>query len=816
MEEITTQAPDGYPVHGWIVRPEGPGPHPVLLMIHGGPATQYGWRLFDESQVYAGAGDAVILGNPRGSSGYGQAHGTSIFGDAATIAAADLLALLDAGLATGGLDSSRVGVLGGSYGGYMTTWLAAHHGDRFKAAISERAVNAIDSFHGSSDIGWFFAGALFGADPAGWTAQNPLSFADQISLPMLIIHSEHDWRCPVEQAQRLFVALKLRGVPTEMLLFPGEGHGLSRGGRPRHREARFEAVLDWWAASPVTASSSMHSRPAMAMSALRPGDPQQLGTYEVLGRLGAGGQGVVYLGQTADDERVAIKVLHYDVDEAFLIRELTMMRQVASFCTARVLDAQVTGNTWYIVSEYIDGRSLADVVDNDGPMTGGSLERLAIGTVTALTAIHQAGVIHRDFKPANILLGPDGPRVIDFGIARTLDLTITAGEIRGTPAYMAPEQINGKTAGTAADMFAWAATMSYAATGRSPFGSDTLPAIIMRVLQEDPNLRELTWSLREVVAACLAKDQAARPAAPEVLIRLLGHNPSRPDPGSARRHRTRRGRRPGRRRELPGLDPATAAGLSQPPASHPPPAYPPVAPWPARGPSSGPPRQRSGKLTRFLVPIAAVVIVALGAVVGLALTGVFSSAKQRIGATGHSGQQWHQPTRPAGPTPRPARRRPRQPGAGPHQPGPVNTSPAPVQTPTPVRTSTPAGTPTPVPTPTAPPGNGPVSAIPLDLGGQWTGIGHQPGDAQTPTYTIVMTLSGGGTTGSTSYSSLGCQGHLTLMSGSTANSVQLREQITSGGCTTTGVFTVHRQSGKLIFSYEPGGTGPASYGTLHS
>ncbi len=247
MEEITTTAPDGYPVHGWIVRPEGPGPHPVLLMIHGGPATQYGWRVFDESQVYAGAGYAVIMGNPRGSSGYGQAHGTVIYGNAATIAAADLLALLDAGLATGGLDASRVGVLGGSYGGYMTTWLSAHHGDRFKAAISERAVNAIDSFHGSSDIGWFFAAALWGADPAGWPAQNPLAFADQIDLPMLIIHSEHDWRCPVEQAQRLFVALKLRGVPTEMLLFPAESHGLTRGGRPRHREARFEAVLDWWA-----------------------------------------------------------------------------------------------------------------------------------------------------------------------------------------------------------------------------------------------------------------------------------------------------------------------------------------------------------------------------------------------------------------------------------------------------------------------------------------------------------------------------------------------------------------------------------------
>jgi dipeptidyl aminopeptidase/acylaminoacyl peptidase len=246
MEEITATAPDGYPVHGWIVRPEGTGPHPVLLMIHGGPFSQYGLRLFDESQVYAGAGYAVIMGNPRGSSGYGEAHGTAIIGDAATIAAADLLALLDAGLATGGLDGSRIGVLGGSYGGYMTTWLAARHGHRFKAAVSERAVNAIDSFHGSSDIGWAFAAALWGSDPAGWAAQNPLSFADQISIPMLIVHSEHDWRCPLEQAQRLFVALKLRGVPVEMLLFPGEGHELTRNGRPSHRVARFEAILDWW------------------------------------------------------------------------------------------------------------------------------------------------------------------------------------------------------------------------------------------------------------------------------------------------------------------------------------------------------------------------------------------------------------------------------------------------------------------------------------------------------------------------------------------------------------------------------------------
>jgi dipeptidyl aminopeptidase/acylaminoacyl peptidase len=201
MEEITATAPDGYPVHGWVMRPESPGPHPALLMIHGGPFAQYGWRLFDEAQVYAEAGYAVIFGNPRGSSGYGQAHGASIIGDAATSAAADVLALLDAALAAGGIDSSRVGVLGGSYGGYLTTWLAAHHGERFKAAVSERAVNAVDSFHGSSDIGWFFAASLWGSDPASWAAQSPLSYAGQISIPMLIVHSEHDWRCPCSPAR---------------------------------------------------------------------------------------------------------------------------------------------------------------------------------------------------------------------------------------------------------------------------------------------------------------------------------------------------------------------------------------------------------------------------------------------------------------------------------------------------------------------------------------------------------------------------------------------------------------------------------------
>jgi dipeptidyl aminopeptidase/acylaminoacyl peptidase len=245
LEEVATTAPDGHPVHGWVVRPAGTGPFPVLLAIHGGPHTQYGHVLFDEAQVYAGAGYAVVLGNPRGSQGYGEAHGRAVVHDMGGPDAADLLALLDAALADDDLDAGRVGIMGGSYGGFMTTLLAGRH-DRFRAAISERALNAWDSFAGSSDIGSYFVDLYAGSDPERIAAQDPLRHADGITCPLLVIHSEQDYRCPLEQAQRLFERLKRNGVETEMLLFPGEGHELSRSGLPSHRVQRFEAILDWW------------------------------------------------------------------------------------------------------------------------------------------------------------------------------------------------------------------------------------------------------------------------------------------------------------------------------------------------------------------------------------------------------------------------------------------------------------------------------------------------------------------------------------------------------------------------------------------
>ncbi|GGL19090.1 serine/threonine-protein kinase [Planomonospora parontospora] len=195
-----------------------------------------------------------------------------------------------------------------------------------------------------------------------------------------------------------------------------------------------------------------------------------------------------------------------------------------AFCTARVLAADLDGETPYIASELIDGPSLRRIVEREGPLAGEALERLAIGTATALAAIHRSGIAHRDFKPDNVLLAPDGPRVVDFGIAKIIDEsgTITTRAV-GTPAYMAPEQIAGERVGCPADVFAWGSTMLFTATGRAPFGGETIVATLNRVINHEPDLSGLPEGLRAVVASCLRKDQDRRPTADEVLRHLLGH-----------------------------------------------------------------------------------------------------------------------------------------------------------------------------------------------------------------------------------------------------------------------------------------------------
>jgi dipeptidyl aminopeptidase/acylaminoacyl peptidase len=247
VAELNGTSPDGYATHGWVVLPEGPGPHPVLLCVHGGPFMYHSWGFFDEAQVYASAGYAVVLANPRGSAGYGQSHGRAIVRALGTVDVDDVLTTLDTALALPECDANRVGVMGGSYGGFMTSWLAGHHGERFTAAWSERAVNAWDSFAGSSDIGPFFTDGYVGPDTDEQRRRSPLTYADKITIPFAVVHSENDLRCPLEQAQRMFAALQRAGVESEMLVFPGEGHELTRSGKPRHRIQRFRAVLDWWA-----------------------------------------------------------------------------------------------------------------------------------------------------------------------------------------------------------------------------------------------------------------------------------------------------------------------------------------------------------------------------------------------------------------------------------------------------------------------------------------------------------------------------------------------------------------------------------------
>ncbi|KAB2349178.1 serine/threonine protein kinase [Actinomadura rudentiformis] len=261
-----------------------------------------------------------------------------------------------------------------------------------------------------------------------------------------------------------------------------------------------------------------------------PHDPRGLGSYELVGRLGSGGQGTVYLGRGPDGQLVAVKLLRVQFDEdgsarTRFIREAEVAKQVARFCTAQILDADTIGDSPYLVSEYVAGPALSTQVERAGPLSGGALDRLAVSTASALAAIHRAGIVHRDLKPPNVLLGPDGPRVIDFGLSRMLDVaTAASSKAFGTPAYMAPEQITGEDVGAAADVFAWGATMTFAATGRPPFGADSIHAVIHRVLHNEPDLGALDGRLRELVAAAMAKEPAARPTAAQLMLRMVGHD----------------------------------------------------------------------------------------------------------------------------------------------------------------------------------------------------------------------------------------------------------------------------------------------------
>ena len=281
---------------------------------------------------------------------------------------------------------------------------------------------------------------------------------------------------------------------------------------------------------------------AMAgMLPLRITDPREVGGYGLVGRLGEGGQGVVFLAVSSAGTRVALKVLPATTDSQVrnrFLKEVAAAQRVARFCTAQVLDAGIFERRPFIVSEYVDGPSLVEVVEQDGPRGGAALERIAVATLTALGAVHAAGMVHRDFKPANILLGPDGPVVIDFGLATVPGMTTTGLDGQstlGTPAYMAPEQLAGERVTAAADMWSWAVSMTFAGTGKLPFTGDSLTAMAFAILNGEPSVGRLPDPLGCLVRRCLAKDPAARPSARDALSELVaaGAQPMGPLPPQA-------------------------------------------------------------------------------------------------------------------------------------------------------------------------------------------------------------------------------------------------------------------------------------------
>jgi eukaryotic-like serine/threonine-protein kinase len=276
-------------------------------------------------------------------------------------------------------------------------------------------------------------------------------------------------------------------------------------------------------------------------------DPREVGPYRLLKKLGGGGQGTVYLGTDGGPEPVAVKVLNTDFHDtgrlkSTLNRELESARSVAAFVTAGVITFDLDADPPYIVTEFVDGPTLQDeVLDGRGPLRGSRLADLSIQTVIALEAIHGANVVHCDFKPANIILGPGGVKVIDFGIARAWEqVHQAASRVIGSAHFMAPEQVDNRPLGPAVDMFAWASTMVFAATGQYAFEGNTPLAVGVNVVQSEPKLHGLTGPLADLVLACLNKDPRRRPTAAQARQTLMAPAGQRPafepiayQPGSA-------------------------------------------------------------------------------------------------------------------------------------------------------------------------------------------------------------------------------------------------------------------------------------------
>ena len=381
----------------------------------------------------------------------------------------------------------------------------------------------------------------------------------------------------------------------------------------------------------------------MARTPLGGDDPAQVGSYRLTARLGAGGMGVVYLATAGNGGPVAVKVLRPELsgDTEFrtrFSREVAALTRVKGVCTVRVIEADTTSARPYLVTEYVEGPSLSENIEARGPMEPRMLYGLATGLAEALTAIHAAGIVHRDLKPSNVLLTTGGPKVIDFGIAQVLEATAVtkAGFTVGSAGFMAPEQIMGR-AGPAADLFSWAVTIAYAASGRSPFGTGTTETILYRILHETPDLAGVPGSLLPQVTAALAKEPQARPTASELLSQLTrpAVQPSAGYDNPTQTILAQTWLTPASRPQVPAT----------PPQAHATPSYVPAVAPQARDVPPQVPARRSGARRPALFAIVLAVAILVGAG-GAALAFALAGHHATNPGTGSS----HSQTAPAAPT----------------------------------------------------------------------------------------------------------------------------------------------------------------------
>ncbi|MEH6373187.1 serine/threonine-protein kinase [Streptomyces sp. KLMMK] len=397
------------------------------------------------------------------------------------------------------------------------------------------------------------------------------------------------------------------------------------------------------------------------MDALRPDDPQWVGPYRLDGRLGEGGMGSVFLGTSPGGRKVAVKLIKREFAaapqfRARFAREVDAARRVGGFHTAQVVDADPGADSPWLVTAFIPGPTLHDVVAKDGPLDPAAVLRLGAGLAEGLAAIHNCGLVHRDLKPGNVIIADDGPRIIDFGIARAVDassLTAT-GTIIGTYSYMSPEQIRADRAGPESDVFSLGSVLAFAATGHGPFDAPTLIEVVQRILDQPPALDGTDGTLRELLAACLAKEPGARPAVGELPARFaagvggavveprpMGDRPVDPRIPASPAPAT-----PGPAPATPGPTPATPPPATPAPAPVTPPhlthvataAAPPSTPSPGFGPVSttvaaaddGP---RSGRVSRRTLLFAGLGTAAAATAVGVPLL-----LRNRDKADGSSGK----------------------------------------------------------------------------------------------------------------------------------------------------------------------------------